>query len=295
MPQCSQLPARAGVGLKPEHYAALLDACRGGGDFLGDWCPQWVEVHPQNYFCKGGPPHRWLTEVASEMPLSFHSTALSLGSADGPDDAELDQLAALVSRYQPASISDHLSWSNTGPSGAGGEKFPDLLPVPYTRAALAILQRNVDMVQNRLARRILIENPSRYLSFADDEMDEVDFIGQLCAETGCGLLLDINNIEVSATNLGFNASAYLARIDPALVGEIHLAGHSTEFYSDGSMLKVDDHGSPVSEICWGLYQRFIARSGPLPTLLERDTRVPSFTELAAEAARADQLMEAAHD
>ena len=204
MPQCSQLPARAGVGLKPEHYAALLDACRGGGDFLGDWCPQWVEVHPQNYFCKGGPPHRWLTEVASEMPLSFHSTALSLGSADGPDDAELDQLAALVSRYQPASISDHLSWSNTGPSGAGGEKFPDLLPVPYTRAALAILQRNVDMVQNRLARRILIENPSRYLSFADDEMDEVDFIGQLCAETGCGLLLDINNIEVSATNLGSN-------------------------------------------------------------------------------------------
>ena len=225
MPQCSQLPARAGVGLKPEHYAALLDACRGGGDFLGDWCPQWVEVHPQNYFGKGGPPHRWLTEVASEMPLSFHSTALSLGSADGPDDAELDQLAALVSRYQPASISDHLSWSNTGPSGAGGEKFPDLLPVPYTRAALAILQRNVDMVQNRLARRILIENPSRYLSFADDEMDEVDFIGQLCAETGCGLLLDINNIEVSATNLGFNASAYLARIDPALVGEIRRAQH----------------------------------------------------------------------
>ena len=287
MPYHRSLPACAGVGLKPEHYGSMLEACGGGGGKGSHWQAGWVEVHPQNYFGHGGPPHRWLTAVAEEVPLSFHSTALSLGSAAGPDMAELDALAALAARYEPASISDHLSWSSTP-----GDKFPDLLPVPYARAVLDAFVRNVDLVQSQLGRTILVENPSRYLAFAGDEMDEVEFIAALCARTGCGLLLDINNVDVSATNLGFDAGDYLARIDPGLVGEVHLAGHACEFYDDGSVLKIDDHGSAVSEQCWALYEAFIARSGPLPTLIERDTNLPSWDELAAEAAHADMLMEA---
>ena len=283
------LPSRAGIGLKPEHYSAMLERYRGGGGVRTIPPVAWVEVHPQNYFGAGGPPHRWLGEVASHVPLSFHSTALSLGSADGPDMAELDQLAALAARYQPASISDHLSWSN-----GGGEKFPDLLPVPYTHAALALFAANVDRVQSRLGRRILIENPSRYLAYAGDEIDEIDFIGELCARAGCGLLLDINNVDVSATNLGFSAESYLARIDPALVGEIHLAGHACELFDDGTLLRIDDHGSPVSEECWRLYEGFIARAGPRPTLIERDTNLPSYAELAGEAARAATILEQHH-
>lgn len=281
------LPAQAGIGLKPEHYAPLLQACDHASP--GDWHPRWVEVHPQNYFGAGGPPHRWLRAVAERLPISFHSTALSLGSAHGPDPDELDQLADLAQRYQPASISDHLSWSN-----APGEKFPDLLPVPYTRAALDRFVRHLDLVQTKLKRAILVENPSRYLAFAGDEMDEIDFIAAMCARSGCGLLLDINNVDVCATNLGFAAEPYLARIDPAWVGEIHLAGHATHIFDDGAVLKIDDHGAPISERCWALYAAFIARSGARPTLIERDSNVPAYAELAAEAARADRMLEAAH-
>ena len=275
----------AGIGLKPEHYTPMLEACSGVGGVRTNW----VEVHPQNYFCAGGPPHRWLTAVAEHVPLSFHSTALSLGSAGGPDDLELAQLAALAERYHPASISDHLSWSN-----AAGEKFPDLLPVPYTLEALDRLVTNVDRVQTRLKRAILIENPSRYLAFANDDMDEVLFLHELCARTGCGLLLDINNVDVSATNLGFEATAYLERLNPTLVREIHLAGHSTEYFDDSSILKIDDHGSAISESCWALYDAFIARSGSVPTLIERDTNIPTYADLIAEACRADAVMERHH-
>jgi len=275
-------PAKAGIGLKPEHYPPMLKSREAGSGVRTNW----VEVHPQNYFCAGGPPHYWLTAVAEALPVSFHSTALSLGSAEGPDAVELDHVAALAARYHPALISDHLSWSN-----AAGEKFPDLLPVPYTGAALDLLARNIDIVQTRLKRALLIENPSRYLAYAQDAFDEVDFLHCLAARTGCGLLLDINNVDVSATNLGFDAEDYLAAINADLVGEIHLAGHATEFYADGSVLKIDDHGSPVSERCWALYTDFIARSGPKPTLIERDTNLPAFDALIAEARRADQIME----
>jgi len=278
------LTPRVGIGLKPEHYVAMLEACNGAGGVRTNW----VEVHPQNYFCAGGPPHRWLTAVAEHVPLSFHSTALSLGSADGPDAWELDQLAALVARYQPASVSDHLSWSN-----AGGEKFPDLLPVPYTMEALERLIANIDRVQTRLKRAILIENPSRYLAFADDALDEVDFLHELCARAGCGLLLDINNVDVSATNLGFDAATYLSTLDASLVGEIHLAGHATDVFNDGTILKIDDHGAAISETCWSLYAAFIARSGRRPTLIERDTNIPTYDDLMAEACHAEMIMEAA--
>ncbi len=282
----SSLPPLAGIGLKPEHYAALLEERSGGGGVRTNW----VEVHPQNYFGAGGSPHRWLTAIAETVPLSFHSTALSLGSADGPDVRELEQLAALMERYAPASVSDHLSWSN-----AGGEKFPDLLPIPYTFEALDRFARNVTIVQDRLRRAILIENPSRYLAFAHEELDEITFIEALCARTGCGLLLDINNVDVSATNLGFDARAFLARINPALVGEIHLAGHATEHYGDGTTLKIDDHGSAISDQCWALYDDFIARSGPRPTLIERDSNLPPFQELTTEAQRAGEVLSKYHD
>lgn len=277
------MPPLAGIGLKPEHYVAMLEACNDASGVRTNW----VEVHPQNYFAAGGPLHRWLTAVAERVPLSFHSTALSLGSADGPDAWELDQLATFVARYQPASVSDHVSWSN-----AGGEKFPDLLPVPYTREALDRLVENIDRVQTRLKRAMLLENPSRYLAFAQADMDEVAFLHELCARSGCGLLLDINNVDVSATNLGFDASAYLEQLDPALVGEIHLAGHATEHFDDGTRLKIDDHGAAISETCWSLYEAFIARAGRRPTLIERDTNIPSYDELIAEAHRADTIMRA---
>jgi uncharacterized protein len=285
MPRTSPLPPTSGIGLKPEHYAPMLAAGRGEGGVP----PGWIEVHPQNYFGAGGPPHRWLEAVAETRPLSFHSTGLSLGSADGPDLEELEQLARLSTWYQPAQISDHLSWSNSGE-----DKFPDLLPVPYTNEALHRLEANISQVQDRLQRAILIENPSRYLAFAADSWAETDFIAELCRRAGCGLLLDINNVDVNATNLGFSAEDWLAAIDPALVGEIHLAGHAVELHHDGTILLIDDHGSPVSERCWSLYRDFIARAGPIPTLIERDTNVPSFEELIAEAEHAATLLERDH-
>lgn len=285
-PAYNQLPLGAGIGLKPEHYARLLAGEAGTEHRPDTRVPAFVEVHPQNYFGDGGPPHRWLTAIAETFRLSFHSTTLSLGSADGLNEAVLDRLAQLVDRYAPASISDHLSWSDVG-----GHHLPDLLPVPYTKAALDHFAIQIGRVQNRLGRTLLIENPARYLAFIGDDMSEVDFLTTLCQRSGCGLLLDINNVIVSANNLGFNGDEYLDAIDPALVGEIHLAGHAVED-DDGALLFVDDHGSSVTEDCWSLYTHFIARSGPLPTLIEWDTNVPEFDILVAQAARAADIMNA---
>jgi hypothetical protein len=249
----------------------------------------WVEVHPQNYFGDGGPPHRWLTAISELYPLSFHSVGLSLGSADGLNQHDLDRLAVLCDRYQPASVSDHLSFS-----GNAHNRFADLLPVPYTRASLDHFAGEIGRVQDRLKRNILIENPSRYLAYRSDEMGEVEFIELLLAKTGCGLLLDINNVEVSASNLGFSAEAYVDAIEPDWVGEIHLAGHTVELHESGPLL-IDDHGSHVTDTVWHLYGRFIHRSGPKPTLIEWDTDVPAFSELMAEAGIASAIMEEAFD
>ena len=239
--------------------------------------PAWFEVHPQNYFGAGGPPHRWLGAFAEHAPLSFHSVGLSLGSAGGVNLHELEQLAALCDRYAPAMVSDHLSWS-----GSASNRYPDLLPVPYTQEALDHFAAQVARVQDRLARAILIENPSRYLAFVGDEMSEAEFLHTLCARTGCRLLLDINNIEVSAANLGLYADAMLDAIDPALVGEVHLAGHACEDHVHGKLL-IDDHGSPVSRETWRLFERFVQRAGPRPVLIEWDTNVPAFDVLLVEA------------
>ncbi|MCB2059199.1 MAG: DUF692 domain-containing protein [Novosphingobium sp.] len=283
------MPPASGIGLKPQHYESALARSPAGtssSQARSDLRPGWVEVHPQNYFCAGGPPHRWLSEVARQYPLSFHSVGLSLGSAGGVDGMELARLAALCDRYSPALVSDHLSWS-----GSAGNRYPDLLPVPYTRECLDHFAVQTEIVQNRLARPILIENPSRYLAFRGDEMGEAEFLHELCRITGCGILLDINNIEVSASNLGLDPFAMLDAVDPALVGEVHLAGHAVEEHEDGRFL-IDDHGSPVSDLTWRLFERFVARAGPRPVLVEWDTDVPDFEVLVAEAARADRIMSA---
>lgn len=279
------LPSLPGIGLKPEHYAALLAVGLGAAPVgISPDCPAWVEVHPQNYFGAGGPPHRWLSAVAERFPLSFHSVGLSLGSAGGLIADELASLAALCERYEPATVSEHLSWS-----GTEDERYPDLLPLPYTDETLVHFAAQVERMQDRLRRRVLIENPSRYLVFAHDTMDEAGFLAELCQRSGCGLLLDINNIEVSATNLGLDPWAMVDAIDPALVGEVHLAGHKREDNPDGPLL-IDDHGSPVSELTWRLFERFIARAGPRPVLIEWDTDVPDYAVLVGEAEEAGRRM-----
>ncbi|BBB09580.1 MNIO family bufferin maturase [Sphingopyxis sp. EG6] len=273
------LPQRAGFGLKSEHYADVLAAAERGP------LPAWVEVHPQNYFGAGGPPHRWLTAIADHVPLSFHSVGLSLGSAAGVDRDELASLAALCERYEPAIVSDHLSWSN-GPD----DKFPDLLPIPYSHAALAHFVGEVGRVQDRLRRPMLIENPSRYLAYAADDWGEVDFLHELCRRSGCGLLLDVNNVEVSAFNLGLDPAPWLDAFDPRLVGEVHVAGHSRKDDGIGGTIAIDDHGSAVGQSCWDFLAAFLRRAGPRPVLVEWDSDVPDYATLMGEVAKADALL-----
>jgi uncharacterized protein len=277
------LPQSAGIGLKPQHYEAILDT----GSPLGR--PGWVEVHPQNYFgvggeVGGGPPHRWLSAIAENLPISFHSVGLSLGSADGLNAADLEKLAGMCARYNPASVSDHLSFS-----GNAHDRFADLLPILYTAAMCDHFIDQVNRVQDRLGRQMLIENPSCYLAYQDNTMSEPEFLGELITRSGCGLLLDINNIVVTTGNLGGAPGAYLSAIDPDWVGEIHLAGHATEIHDSGP-LYIDDHGSPVGDAAWALYADFIAGTGAKPTLIEWDNAVPDYAVLMAEAGRANALL-----
>lgn len=272
------LPPSGGIGLKSVHYSNVLDE---NADVKH---PSWVEVHPQNYFGDGGPSHRWLTAIAEVYPLSFHSVGLSLGSADGLNKYDLEKVAELCDRYQPAMVSDHLSWS-----GNAHDRYPDLLPIPYTKEALDHFALQIGKVQDRLKRPILIENPSRYLSYRDDEMSETDFIHALCRQAGCGLLFDVNNVEVTATNVDLDMEAYIDAIDPDIVGEMHLAGHAREEHPSGPLL-IDDHGSIVSEVTWRLYERFIARAGAKPTLIEWDTDIPEYDVLMAEVDKVETAL-----
>ncbi len=272
------LPPSGGIGLKSVHYNDVLNEDMDAGH------PSWVEVHPQNYFGDGGPAHRWLTAIAGVYPLSFHSVGLSLGSADGLNEYDLEKIAALCEQYEPAMVSDHLSWS-----GNAHDRYPDLLPIPYTKESLEHFSDQIGHVQDRLKRPILIENPSRYLSYRDDEMSETDFIHALCSQAGCGLLFDINNVEVTATNVGLDMEAYVDAIDPQIVGEMHLAGHAREEHESGPLL-IDDHGSIVSDVTWRLYRRFIARAGPKPTLIEWDTDIPTYNVLMAEVDKVEAVL-----
>jgi uncharacterized protein (UPF0276 family) len=273
------VPAQAGIGLRfPHHKAALSGEARAA----------WFEVHPENYLGDGVLPGL-LETIRRDTALSLHATGLSLGSADGVDEDHLAAIAALARRMQPALISDHLSWG-----AVDGLHLPDLLPLPYTHEALDVFVRNLDRVQSALGRAILIENPSVYLAFAHNEMREGQFLAELARRSGCGLLLDINNVAVSAANLGeapaMRLHQMLDDLPAAAIGEIHLAGHAVRELDNGGVVHIDDHGSPVSEAVWDLYDATIRRIGPRPTLIEWDTDIPAFARLAQEAATADAVM-----
>lgn len=283
MSEFTTLPLSVGIGLKPQHYSEVL---REDGDASR---PGWVEIHPQNYFADGGPPLRWLTAIADQYAISMHSTGLSLGSATGPIESELTSFARLAERITPAAVSDHLSWSATGK-----DNFPDLLPLPYTHETLDIFARSVEIVQERLGRPMLVENPSRYLAFSYDEMEESEFLARLCAKAGCGLIFDINNVVVSANNCGLDPIAMVDAIDPALVGEVHLAGHASEDHGDFT-LHIDDHGSEVDDETWALYAHFIRSAGPKPTLIEWDTDIPDYAVLMDEHDKALAILEHVND
>jgi hypothetical protein len=246
----------------------------------------WLEVHAENYM-RNGPGLRRLEAIRRDYPVSLHGVGLSLGTAEGIDADHLASLAALAARIEPALVSEHLSWSV-----AGGVYLNDLLPLPLTEEALAVVCWNVDRVQQALGREILVENPSTYLRFRHSTMSEPEFLGALAARTGCGLLCDVNNIYVSAQNLGVDPEAYVDAVPAEAVGEIHLAGHfRTE--RGGKTLLIDDHGDRVAAPVWTLYARAVRRFGRVPSLIEWDTRLPDLAVLLDEAARADRMAEGA--
>lgn len=272
------LEAAAGLGLKPQHYADAL-ACADAD--------LWFEVHPENYMVDGGPRLAWLEGIRARHPLSLHGVALSLAADAPPDEAHLERLAKLVDRFEPVRVSEHLAWSVWN-----GSYRPDLLPVPRTRAVLQRVVDNIGRVQDRLRRHIALENPTHYLDFAEHELGEVEFMVEIARRSGCALLLDVNNVFVGARNLGFDAAAVIDAFPGELIDEVHLAGHHADPVL-GERLLIDSHDAPVAPAVWTLYQRLIARTGPLPTLIERDEQLPSFGELQAERFRAQAILDGA--
>jgi uncharacterized protein (UPF0276 family) len=269
------IAAQIGVGLRAPHVAEILSTRPAVG---------WLEVHPENYMANGPQLDRLLA-VRRDYPLSLHGVGLSLGSADGIDREHLTRLAALADRTEPFLVSEHLSWSV-----ADGTYLNDLLPLPYTEETLDLVSRNVEVTQEALGRRILVENPSAYLRYRHSTIPEPAFLAELVARTGCRLLCDVNNIYVSCTNFGLDAAAYLDAIPAEAVGEIHLAGH---FRSErqGRPLLIDDHGSAVTGDVWALYRRALERFGMVPSLIEWDKNLPCLAELMAEAHEAARLAE----
>ena len=268
----------AGLGLKPEHYEAALGARAEG---------LWFEVHPENYMVAGGPRIGWFEAIRARHPVSLHGVSLSLAGEAAPDAAHLQRLAALARRIQPALISEHLAWSTWN-----GQYFPDLLPFPRSTAALHRIAGNIARTQDALGMAMAIENPSHYLHIDGHEWDEIDFLAELSRRTGCRLLLDINNVYVSACNLGFSAADWIDRFPQAPVGEIHLAGHSAD-PTLGDALLIDSHDAPIAPEVWQLYRRFVDRAGVRPTLIERDGNVPAFGELMAEQQQAAAVLQRA--
>jgi len=266
----------AGLGLKLEHYADAL-AARAPG--------LWFEVHAENYTVAGGPRLAWLEAIRREHPVALHGVSLSIAGTDPLDGVALDALAALVRRIEPAIVSEHLAWSRFD-----GTYLPDLLPFPRSREALAIVCERVEAVQHAVGRPIALENPSHYGLLEGHEFDEIGFLREVVRRTGCRLLLDVNNVHVSAMNLGHSAAGYIDAVPADAVVEIHVAGHRPDA-RPGSSLLVDSHDAPVAEVVWSLLDRFIARAGPRPVLVERDAELPAFDVLAAEAARARSMLE----
>ena len=262
-----------GVGFKPEHFEAIVETAPELGFF---------EVHAENAMGAGGAPHRRLDRIRERYPLSLHGVGLSIGSPGPLDETHLERLAAAARRFEPALVSEHLAWSTHE-----GEFLNDLLPLPYTAETLARVAEHIDETQNALGRPILLENPSTYVVFAESAWAETDFLSEIARRTGCGLLLDINNVFVSAINHGFDPDRYLADFPLSAVGEIHLAGYAEDADDAGLPLLIDAHNSPVRDAVWSLYAAAIRRVGAKPTLIEWDNDLPAWPTLLAEARRAE--------
>jgi uncharacterized protein (UPF0276 family) len=270
----------AGTSFKHEHLAAIRAEGKRRGFF---------EVHAENYMGAGGPPHRALEAVRRDFPISLHGVCMSIGGERPLDKAHLARFRGLVERYEPALVSEHLAWSTHETT-----YFNDLLPLPYTEATLGRVCDHIDQVQAAIRRPILLENPATYLAFRCSTMSETDFIRDVARRTGCGLLLDVNNVFVSATNHGFSALDYLSDFPLADVGEIHLAGHAEASDDEGDLLLIDSHDSPVADAVWKLFEIVISRRGPVPTLVEWDSKIPDWPILKAEAVAAQTILDRRH-
>jgi uncharacterized protein (UPF0276 family) len=271
------LTGLAGTSFKHQHLPAI-EAQAGQDAFF--------EVHAENYMGAGGPPHRALERIRSDYPVSLHGVCMSIGGPQLLDLAHLARFRALVERYEPALVSEHLAWSTHEST-----YFNDLLPLPYTHATLSRVAAHIDQVQNAIGRPILLENPSTYLAFRESTMPETDFLRALVLRTGCGLLLDVNNAFVSATNQGFSPLDYLDDFPLDHVGEIHLAGHAEQADDEGDLLLIDSHDRQVAQRVWDLFEIVVRRQGPLPTLVEWDSSIPEWSVLQAEARAAQAILD----
>jgi len=268
----------SGISLKPEHYECALSSRALAADGL------WFEVHPENYMVAGGPRLQWLERVRREHPLSMHGVGLSLGGVTPLDETHLQAWKRLVDRFQPALVSEHLAWSMND-----GRYFPDLLPFVRSKSALLRVADRIDQLQRSIGRRVAIENPTHYVQLDGHDFAETDFLRELTRRTGCALLLDLNNVWISANNLQTDAMAYLCDYPLASVAEIHLAGFTAD-PTLGDVLLIDSHDRPVSDGVWQLYRHVIAQTGPVPTLIERDGNLPSFDELLSERDIANDVL-----
>lgn len=275
-PNYGLIPAQTGIGLRFQHHQAVMDEKPD---------VSWLEVHTENYM-GGGTPLRYLEAIRADYPLSFHGVGLSLGSAEELDKGHLERIRTVVERFEPGLVSEHLSWSIVD-----GRYLADLLPLPMTEEALDVVCRHVDQTQAYLRRPILIENPSSYLRYRHSTIPEWEFLVAVASRTGCGILCDVNNIYVSASNHNWDPHHYLRALPPSTVAEIHLAGHSVRQLDGGCILRIDDHGSRVAPEVWALYEEAILRFGPRPTLIEWDNDVPALSILLEEAAQASTRLE----
>jgi uncharacterized protein (UPF0276 family) len=270
------LPARAGLGLKSQHYQDILASRPGIGFF---------EVHAENYMVAGGPFHHYLGQIRQHYPLSLHGVGLSIGGEEPLDTDHLKRLALLLERYQPEAFSEHLAWSSHGPT-----YLNDLLPVAYDEPTLARVCAHIDQTQTFLKRPLLLENPATYVEFNDSSLGEAQFIHEVVQRTGCGLLLDVNNLYIACINHQRDVQAYMQALPLAAVQQIHLAGFAEDQDSVGARLLIDSHGAAVDNAVWALYAQIIEQLGPLPTLIEWDNDVPPLPQLLAEAQMADQVL-----
>jgi hypothetical protein len=276
-PAFAGLPRQVGVGFKPIHFEAIVN------DAMP---PAFVEVHAENYIGAGGAPHEQLRRIRERVPLSLHGVGLSIGGSEPLDEVHLARLAELIRRYQPSAFSEHLAWSSHG-----GTFLNDLLPLPYDWSSLARVCDHIDRVHERLGVRMLLENPATYLEFETSTLSETAFISEILRRTGCGLLLDVNNVYVSCANHRRSAQAYLDELPLSEVEEIHLAGHTSDTDAGGELLLIDSHGSPVAEAVLDLFANALRHTGPVPTLIEWDNHVPDYPVLCAEALKATRVME----